>query len=461
MKDGARVAAAIDLLAEVLSSERPADGTVRAYFRTRRFIGSKDRQAVSGQVYGVIRRRAKLAWWAHKLAPALTGETTSLARALILIDLRLAQGVSEDKIAKHFTGERYEPAPLSAAEEKLLRDLKGRTLIHPEMSEAVILEIPEWAEPGLRKALGARLGEELAAMEGEAATDLRINPQKIERDEALRLLSKSGLSVSATPYSPYGVRLTSRAPIHGHKLFKNGAIEVQDEGSQLVALLLGAKPGEQVVDFCAGAGGKALAIAGDMNAKGRVLAMDVSEGRLQRAKERIKRAGVHNVEPKTLKSERDPWVRRHKEKFDRVLIDAPCSGVGTWRRNPDARWRTPGTGLGDLAKLQGAILASAARLAKPGGLVVYATCSLLHEENEGVVEAFLAEHPDFKVQPLAEVWQARFGAPPPADIAGPDFLKLTPARHKTDGFFAAFLVRTASALPSEQQLVRADAVGEE
>jgi 16S rRNA (cytosine967-C5)-methyltransferase len=218
-------------------------------------------------------------------------------------------------------------------------------------------------------------------------------------------------------------------------MLKTGEAEIQDEGSQLVALLAGARPGERVVDFCAGAGGKTLAIATQMENRGHVVACDVQEGRLKRAAERFRRAGLHNIQTRLLTSETDRWVKRHKGGFDRVLVDAPCSGTGTWRRNPDARWRAEAHWLGELAALQGRILSSAARLVRPGGRLVYATCSLLPEENEDQVAAFLAAHPDFRVTP------AREAAPQLTDSAHPDYLSLTPARHGVDGFFAAAMQR--------------------
>ena len=220
---------------------------------------------------------------------------------------------------------------------------------------------------------------------------------------------------------------------------------MQDEGSQLLALLLDAKRGEMVVDFCAGAGGKTLAIAAQMNNKGRVIACDVLANRLKRSTERFRRAGLHNIQTQPLTSEKDKWVKRHKGTFDRVLVDAPCSGTGTWRRNPDARWRTLGPGLENLLPLQASILASAARLVRPGGRLVYATCSMLPQENEDQVAAFVAANPAFRVVPLREV------APQLNDSAHPDYLSLTPARHDTDGFFGAVMQRAAIGETSESE----------
>ena len=244
--------------------------------------------------------------------------------------------------------------------------------------------------------------------------------------------------------APYGIRLAQRLSLASLPMLKSGEVEIQDEGSQLVAMLVDARPGERVVDFCAGAGGKTLAIAAQMHNKGHVIACDVNEGRLERSSERFRRAGFHNVETRLLSSETDRWVKRHKLGFDRVLVDAPCSGTGTWRRNPDARWRPlgEGQGLDNLVPLQARILASAARLVKPGGRLVYATCSMLGEENEEQVAAFLGVNPAFHAVPLREA------APQLSNSAHPDYLSLTPARHDTDGFFAAVLQRDA-APPSE------------
>jgi 16S rRNA (cytosine967-C5)-methyltransferase len=238
--------------------------------------------------------------------------------------------------------------------------------------------------------------------------------------------------------APYGIRLDERLSLARLPMLKSGEVEIQDEGSQLVAMLVDARPGDRVVDFCAGAGGKTLAIAAQMNNKGHVIACDVSEGRLKRAAERFRQAGLHNIQTRLLTSETDKWIKRHKGGFDRVLVDAPCSGTGTWRRNPDARWRAQEEGgLDKVVALQMRILASAARLVKPGGRLVYATCSLLAEENEEQVAAFLATHPGFKVVPLREA------APGLTRSAHPDYLSLTPAQHDTDGFFAAVMQRDA------------------
>ncbi|MGE4350837.1 MAG: RsmB/NOP family class I SAM-dependent RNA methyltransferase, partial [Bdellovibrionales bacterium] len=328
------------------------------------------------------------------------------------------------------------PPALSQAETKLLAALKGRTALHPDMPDSVLGECPAWAIEGLKKRFGKSLPKELEALLRPAPLDLRINPLKISREQAAAQLMHLGLDAGITPYSPWGLRVHNRPALGQIKMLKSGEIEIQDEGSQLVALLMQARPGERVVDFCAGAGGKTLALSAQMQNKGRIVACDVLDKRLQRSGERFRRAGLHNIETHTLSSERDPWVKRHKGSFDRVLVDAPCSGSGTWRRNPDARWKSLGPGLEALVPLQASILDSASRLVREGGRLVYATCSLLPEEDEVQVTRFLENHPDFRLLPVRECM---------ADIPDlPDtgeYLALSPAQHKTDGFFAAVMER--------------------
>jgi len=279
----------------------------------------------------------------------------------------------------------------------------------------------------------------------EAATDIRINTLKTTQEAAIKALKYAEIEATKTALSPWGVRVEGRPPLAGLEIFKNGIIEIQDEGSQLVALMVNPKPGERVVDFCAGAGGKTLALAAMMQNKGKLVATDVLKGRIDRSATRIRRAGVNNVERRDLSSERDPWVKRHAGSFDKVLIDAPCSGAGTWRRNPDAKWRLKPADLDNLVDLQRRILDSAARLVKPGGRLIYATCSLFQEENADQVKAFRESHADFALVPAQKAWkeaQEALGTntPCPSDS---DMLILTPAQHGTDGFFVAVMEKKA------------------
>ena len=438
MTPAARIQSTIELLAQVAGTERPADATVSAYFRERRYIGSKDRHAVAEAVYRVLRRHARLRWWLDRAQHPPT------TRGLVVADLLLGENQNADSVAQLFSGGQFGPEPLTGPERRLLRALEGQELEPPDMPEDIRIECPGWAEAGLRQSLGDRFVPELAAMLHPAPLDLRVNRIKADRETMLARLQADGIEARAAALSPYGIRVTGRPNIAVHPLFREGAIEIQDEASQLVALVADAQPGQQVVDFCAGAGGKTLALAATMENKGRVVACDVLEGRLRRAKERFRRAGVHNVETRPLSSENDKWVKRHKASFDRVLVDAPCSGTGTWRRNPDMRWRRLGPELDELSALQARLLDSAARLVKPGGRLVYATCSLLPQENERQAAAFLERHPEFREAPLQQIWDSAVVGRGGGALPGPGpHLKLSPARNETDGFFAAVFDRTA------------------
>lgn len=423
----ARLQATLELMDEVVSAQRPADAVISSWFRARKHIGEEDRGQVIELIYTLLRHHARLGWWLAKQARRDTPRDRLLAWLAL-------DGKAPDLLQRLFNGGKNAPDKLTGQELGFVTKLQGCTIEHPEMPNEVRGECPDWAAEPLRARFGDSFMREMAAMLTPAPLDLRVNPLKATREEMLRALKNLGLEAEATRMAPFGIRM-KRLSLDRLPMLKDGAVEIQDEGSQLVAMLVGAKPGERVVDFCAGAGGKTLAIAAQMANKGHVIACDVLENRLKRSAERFRKAGLHNIETRPLSSEKDPWVKRHKGGFDRVLIDAPCSGTGTWRRNPDARWQALGDGLDALLPLQTSILASAARLVRPGGRLVYATCSLLTEENEAQVSAFLSAHPAFKIVPLGEI------APEIKDSAHPDYLSLTPARHDTDGFFAAVLQR--------------------
>ena len=446
MTPGARIAAAIDILAATTAGDPrdgapapaargPADDIAADYFRRRRYIGAKDRAQIAAHVYAVLRHRAVIDWW---IARAGAGAVAPGARSRLIAALLLVDSRTQDDLAASFDGGRFRPAPFDRAEERLVRSLCGRTLTHPAMPRAVASDLPDWLEPHLAAVYGRHLEDEMAALNQPAPIDLRVNSLKTDRDGALRALAAEGVAAETTPWSPLGLRLKQRAPLSGLAAFKDGLVEVQDEGSQLAALLVDARPGMRVVDFCAGAGGKTLALAARMQNRGKLVACDTAPWRLERAGTRLRRAGVSNVERRTLASERDPWVKRHADSFDRVLVDAPCLGIGSWRRNPDGKWRATPQDLAELVGRQRDILASAARLVKPSGRLVYVTCSLLHEENEAQVEAFLAATQDFALYPAARAWTETLGGRSPA---GEDYLRLTPARHGTDGFFVAIFER--------------------
>jgi 16S rRNA (cytosine967-C5)-methyltransferase len=320
-----------------------------------------------------------------------------------------------------FNGGRFSPAPLDSGETEALGKLAGLTLDHPEMPQSVRLEVPEWILPLLEARFGERLAPEMAALAEEAPLDLRVNLLKTDREGAQAALAEEGIIAEPTKLSPWGLRVSGRRPVTTGAAFRTGLVEIQDEGSQLVAALVGAEPEMRVADFCAGAGGKTLALAMTMGNRGHIVACDVSASRLDGAVRRLRRAGVHNVERHLLEPG-DKWTKRRAMGFDRVLVDAPCTGSGTWRRNPDGRLRLERRDLDELIVKQATILDQASRLVRKAGRLVYATCSLLTEENESQVSAFLVRHPEFA--PVAQ-------------------LSLTPARDGTDAFFAVSLERAA------------------
>jgi len=435
MTPAARVAAAIELLSAINSDGRPADAVASHYFRTRRYIGAKDRRAISERVWGILRRRARLGWW-------LTQEKVEdWPRERVIADLVLTDHLDQATISAIFTGEHNCPEKLTPEDKRLIQALKGKDIFHHDMPVPVRGEFPDWLEARFTDLFGDNLPKEVALLREEAPVDLRINSLKTDRQTAQGALAKEGLKAEPTKLSPIGLRLPARVALTAQELFKDGLVEVQDEGSQLVALLADARPGQAVLDLCAGAGGKTLAMAATMQNKGRLVACDTHSGRSERATQRLRRAGVHNVTRRVIEAEGDKWLKRQAGSFDRVLVDAPCSGSGTWRRNPDAKWRLSEENLTNLTALQGRILDQAAALVKPGGHLIYATCSLLPEENDRQVDAFLARHADFTLMPINEAWAATIGGQCPVDGGT---LQLTPAAHDTDGFFAAVLIKSCS-----------------
>ena len=438
MTPGARIAAAIDILEAIGDASIPADDAAATYFRRRRYIGAKDRAQISAHLYAVLRHRAVIDWW---IARASRGEIMPNPRSRIMGAVFLVDRWAAEEVAKSFDGGRFRLAALSRDEERLVLGLAGRTMTHPEMPRAVANDIPDWLEPHLAKLYGKQLETEMAALNASAPLDLRVNPLKADRDTARRALAAEHIDAEPTRWSPLGLRVLRRVPLAGTAAFKEGLVEVQDEASQIAALLAGARPGMRVVDFCAGAGGKTLALAAAMQNRGKLVACDTAEWRLERAGKRLRRAGISNVERRVLSTERDLWVKHHTKSFDRVFVDAPCLGIGSWRRNPDAKWRSSPQDLAELVERQRAILDSASRLVKPGGRLIYATCSLLREENEAQAEAFLDAHGDFARYPVARAWSETIGGAGPA---GADYLRLTPAQHGTDGFFVALFERDAA-----------------
>lgn len=425
MTPSARMDSAIQILSAILETPKPSDQLMQDHFRGRKYIGSKDRKAIAETVYRTLRAFGCLDWLVRDAGMAVT------ARALLLLKLSRIDELLPQEIERYFDGMGYGAARLSEDEESLLR----RAAYPKDAPEEMRLECPLWAYEGLKAQYPNTLADELRALQTEAPLDLRVNSLKGDRAAALKQLRSDGMEAVETPFAPFGIRVHGRPAFSMHPLYQSGAIEVQDEGSQILAQLCGVRPGEWVVDFCAGAGGKTMALAAAMQNKGRLWACDVEERRLENARKRFRRAGIHCVETKLLSDERDDWVKKHVAKADCVLIDAPCSGMGTWRRNPFARWQNLGPSLETLVPLQARILESAARLVKPGGRLIYATCSMLPQENAEQIERFLKAHAEFTPLPLKTMWTH---PNLPLDDA---MLQLTPYQHDTDGFFVAAMQR--------------------
>jgi 16S rRNA (cytosine967-C5)-methyltransferase len=403
------------LATDLLRFSGPADQTVSRYFRAHRQLGQSDRAFVAEVVYAVLRQRRSLEAAAGSAAP----------RALLLAALVRVQGMSA----------RALQAVLREGEGALVA--RVRAAKREDWPAAVRADLPDWLWQRLAAEYGTDDAMRIAqGMLGPAPLDLRVNIARLDREAALARLAASGMDAEPTRYSPVGIRVVGKPAINRHELFEQGLIEVQDEGSQLLAYLVAPRRGEMVADFCAGAGGKTLALAAIMRGTGRIYAMDVSARRLQELAPRAARAGVSNVHPLVLTGEGDVRARRLSGKIDRVLVDAPCSGFGTLRRNPDLKWRHGEEAIAELARKQTGILEAAARLVKPGGRLVYATCSVLREENEAVAEAFAAAHPEFAALSCADLLAAQRIA-----LDTGLTLRLWPHRHGTDGFFAAAFVR--------------------
>ncbi|WP_051361944.1 RsmB/NOP family class I SAM-dependent RNA methyltransferase [Solimonas soli] len=403
--------AALAVLHAVWHEQRVADATLQAWFREHREMGGRDRAQLSGLLYGVLRDAMRLARMCGSAADA----------GLLLAAHVLDRGISGVDALRALAGATADEAQqcLAACDATRLSD-----------AERLNVPAPVWA------AWLAQYGEAEAAalalaLNREAPVDLRVNTLKATRDDAIAALAAEGIAAAPTPHATTGLRLARRVALQNTRAWKDGWIEPQDEGSQLLAALVAARAGECVVDYCAGAGGKTLALGAAMRNAGELWALDVAPARLARLDPRARRAGLREIRTQALPA--TDWHARYRERCDAVLVDAPCSGTGTWRRNPELRLRP--LDLDTLAAQQRRILEAAAPLVKPGGRLLYSTCSVLAAENEAVVEAFLREHPHFEPQPAGE----RLALP--ALACGEPWLRLLPQRHGTDGFFAACLRR--------------------
>jgi len=420
----------IRALRTVLPLEHPADTTLRYFFQNER-LGSKDRALVAETVFGVLRHRLFL-----EHACTLEAEPANDAPQRAHKDATPRRlGLAWLYKFGGYNLREIEPV-LKHDEKAWLARVKG--IKTDELPLSVQAELPEWLVEKMRASYSdADILTIGRSMQQGAPLDLRVNTLLAKRDEVLQQLQNNHIEAAATPWSPLGIRLKDKIPVNRDALFTEGKVEVQDEGSQLLGYLLAPKRNDMVVDFCAGAGGKTLMLSALMNSRGRLYALDVSEKRLANLKPRLKRSGASNIQPMLIAHENDLKVKRLAGKIDRVLVDAPCSGLGTLRRNPDLKFRQSPQSLTELTQKQAAILASASRLLKKGGRLVYATCSILPEENQDIVQAFLTAHPDFVLRPAGEVLQQQKIA-----LEMGDFLELRPHLHDTDGFFAAVLERT-------------------
>lgn len=402
MKDEARLQTVIEIADILFAFEQPADNTINTYFRSHRYIGSRDRRAIADLVWRVMRHYGRLSSLSEEF---LTGRTAVLG---------LLHYQDEQSLGL-FNGTQYAPAPLSEKEKEWLKNL-------PASLPSAALECPDW----LKDRIDA---SDVDAMSFSAPTDLRVNLLRTNRKYVLSRLEEEGIKAQKTPFSPWGIRLNERVNIKTHPLYQDGFIEIQDEGSQLVALLSQAQPGQTVIDWCAGGGGKTLALSAMMQATGTLYAADAFPGRLKDLPERACRAGAANVillnDYKDLK------------KYDLVLIDAPCTGTGTWRRSPDARWRTTSEQSAFIIKTQAEILDNAAPYVKRGGRLFYITCSLDKAENEEQVQSFLKRHSDFEIEDLNPVFKRLTGKSVPQKT-----IRLRPSEFNTDGFFAASFLKT-------------------
>ena len=431
MTPSARISAAIEVLSDIADSRRPAPDALKDWGLSHRFAGSSDRAAIAGLVYDALRRRASEAY--------VMGEETP--RAIMLGMLYLERKLGADTIAALFDGSRFAPTPLSETERA--RQASADLSAAPAH---VAGDYPAWLDPHFAHAFGEERAEEGAALASRAPLDLRVNTLKAERDQVLPELAE--YKAAPARWSPYGVRIVvapdARNPaLQADPAFLKGWIEIQDEGSQLAALLSAARPGEQVIDLCAGGGGKTLALAAMMQNKGQIFATDNDKRRLAPIHARIERAGVRNAQVLTPRKDVDALAGLDGS-ADLVLIDAPCTGTGSWRRNPDAKWRLRPGALDIRRKEQAAVLDRAVSLLKPGGRIVYVTCSVLDAENGEQIRAFMARHPGFAVVAPSDVTNAlgeRAMLFRRAVLMSDEGLLLTPRRTDTDGFFVSVLRR--------------------
>ncbi|MBI5720570.1 MAG: RsmB/NOP family class I SAM-dependent RNA methyltransferase [Burkholderiales bacterium] len=441
MHPGALLDLATELLRAVLRFEHPADAVVSAFFRNHRTLGARERHALAETAYAVLRERLLLQHLAGLGRPGEIGKGSGKGSVKPAGKASKGHKSAAAALERRLAMLAWQGSPtflrgaLGPHEAQWLEEVQR--IDRAALPEKLRHNLPDWLAGALRESLGDQFWPLAEALNRPAPLDLRVNLLKARREEAQAALAEAGITAVPTPYSPWGLRVEGKPALNKAAAFNDGLVEVQDEGSQLLALLTDAKRGEMVADFCAGAGGKTLALGAAMRNTGRLYAFDVSGHRLDALKPRLARSGLSNVHPVQIAHERDERIKRLGGKIDRVLVDAPCSGLGTLRRNPDLKWRQSPASVAELREKQQRILSAAASLLKPGGRLVYATCSLLAAENEEVVRAFDAERErDFEPLPVLDLLQAAKVAQAEELVSGA-WLRLWPHQHQTDGFFAA------------------------
>ena len=426
MQYKAQVKEAITILENILDVKKPADRLIAYHFKNNRFIGSKDKAVISQLVYAVLRNRATLEFYLKEFNIQAT------ARKLVISFLCAIERKDISEMTKIFDADMYSPRNLKGNEVTFVKEYKK---VDPlKMEEYEKLNYPKWLSEELKEAFGDNLATEMIALNKQADTVIRVNTLKTTRAKLKADLKDLDIKTKKTELSHLGLKVEGKFNLFGCQPFKAGHFEVQDEGSQILAILADAKPKQKVLDMCCGAGGKLLAMAGSMEHTGSLIGTDVNERRLMETKKRLKRAGISNAMLKVIETENDKYLKRQKDRFDVIFVDAPCSGTGTWRRNPDSKWNLEPEFVEQLTKTQASILSSAGKLVKVGGTMAYATCSILRKENHDQVEKFLAENENFELVDISTINEK---------LTDQAMLQLTPAQHNCDGFFIALLKRKA------------------
>ena len=426
MTPGARISAVIELLDKIDRSYSQAEEVVASYMRGRRYIGSKDRRFVSETVYSMLRHTAHLNWWTR----------TGSSRDKMIAYLARIESIAPHDLKQIFDGKEYSPPPLNPTEMGTILTKSREPTTDSDLPTWIRAEFPKWLYADMASYWGEDFLTEAQALNMRAPVDLRVNTLKASVNRALEILKNDGLVAEPTPLSPIGLRLAERRNIQMTTALRGGFVEIQDEGSQLISLMADAEAGQKTIDFCAGGGGKTLALAAAMRDGGPLLACDTDQSRLEKFGPRLQRAGVSNINRHHLTGPEDPWMREHRSSAERVLVDVPCSGSGAWRRAPASKWRLTADALQRYTTMQAVILDQASLLVKPGGRLIYATCSVLPQENEDQIQAFLSRAEMFRRLPIGTLWEKIIGGTCPSQG---DHLSLTPARTQTDGFFCAVL----------------------